>query len=298
MDIDYSGSFVALITPFKDRKIDEKKFQELVEWQINQGTNGLVPCGTTGESPTLSHEEHERVIDLTLEVANGRVPVIAGTGSNSTEEAIRLTSHAEKAGANSALVVMPYYNKPTQAGMYSHFKAINDSTNIPIFIYNIPGRSVVDMSIETMVELAKLPNIIGVKDASNDPTRPTNLRIALDGLKFTQFSGEDPSQLGFMAAGGEGIISVTANVAPQLMSNFHSEWKNHKIEEARNIQERLMPLHNALFLETSPAPVKYAASLMDVCSSEVRLPLVEPLQETKIKLRDALEKLQLIGKRA
>ena len=296
MDMDYSGSFVALITPFKEQKIDEKKFQELIEWQINQGTNGLVPCGTTGESPTLSHEEHERVIDLTLEVSKGRVPVIAGTGSNSTEEAIRLTAHAEKAGANSVLVVMPYYNKPTQAGMYSHFKAINDSTNIPIFIYNIPGRSVVDMSIETMVELAKLPNIIGVKDASNDPTRPTNLRIALDGLEFTQFSGEDPSQLGFMAAGGEGIISVTANVAPQLMSNFHNEWKNGKINEARNIQERLMPLHNALFLETSPAPVKYAASLLGVCSSEVRLPLVEPLQETKNKLRDSLEKLQLIGK--
>ena len=292
----YSGSFVALITPFKDQAIDEKKFQELVEWQISQGTDGLVPCGTTGESPTLTHEEHERIIDLTLEVANGRVPVIAGTGSNSTQEAIRLTLHAEKAGADAALVVMPYYNKPTQAGMYSHFKALNDSTNIPIFIYNIPGRSVVDMSVETMADLAKLPNIVGVKDASNDPTRPTNLKISLNGLDFIQFSGEDPSQLGFMAAGGDGIISVTANVAPKLMSEFHNEWKAGKIDKARSIQEILMPLHNSLFEETSPSPVKYAASLLGVSSSEVRLPLVEPLRITKDKVRDALEKLQLISK--
>ena len=292
----YSGSFVALITPFKDQAIDEKKFQELVEWQISQGTDGLVPCGTTGESPTLTHEEHERIIDLTLEVANGRVPVIAGTGSNSTQEAIRLTLHAEKAGADAALVVMPYYNKPTQAGMYSHFKALNDSTNMPIFIYNIPGRSVVDMSVETMADLAKLPNIVGVKDACNDPTRPTNLKISLNGLDFIQFSGEDPSQLGFMAAGGDGIISVTANVAPKLMSEFHNEWKAGKIDKARSIQEILMPLHNSLFEETSPSPVKYAASLLGVSSSEVRLPLVEPLRITKDKVRDALEKLQLISK--
>jgi len=297
MSKSFSGSFVALITPFRNKMIDETKFQELVEWQISQGSDGLVPCGTTGESPTLSHDEHQRVIDLTIEVAGGRVPVIAGTGSNSTEEAIQLTKHAEKADADAALVVMPYYNKPTQSGMYAHFKAINDEVNIPIFIYNIPSRSVVDMSIKTMVELAKLKNIIGVKDASNDPIRPTNLRISLDGIDFVQFSGEDPSQLGFMAAGGDGIISVTANVAPKMMSDFHREWKKGNIDVARSIQERLMPLHNALFLETSPAPVKYAASLLDICNSEVRLPLVEPLQETKNKLRDALEKLQLISKK-
>ena len=294
----YSGSFVALITPFKDQAIDEKKFQELVEWQISQGTDGLVPCGTTGESPTLTHEEHERIIDLTLEVANGRVPVIAGTGSNSTQEAIRLTLHAEKAGADAALVVMPYYNKPTQAGMYSHFKALNDSTNMPIFIYNIPGRSVVDMSVETMAALAKLPNIVGVKDASNDPTRPTNLKISLNGLDFIQFSGEDPSQLGFMAAGGDGIISVTANVAPKLCSEFQkltlNKGNNTSLENAKKINEKLSPLHKSLFVESSPSPVKYAASLLNLCSDDVRLPLVKITEETKKIVKSAMKYANLI----
>ena len=297
MNINYKGSFVALITPFLNNEIDEKAFQKFIEWQISEGTSGLVPCGTTGESPTLSHAEHERLIDLTLEVANKRVPVVAGTGSNSTEEAISLTKFAKKAGADAALVVMPYYNKPTQEGMYAHFKAINDAVDIPIFIYNIPGRSVVDMSIDTMVKLAKLPNIIGVKDASNDLVRPTLLRNALEGQEFIMFSGEDPSQLPFMASGGDGIISVTANVAPKLMSKFHNLWKDSEISKARSLQEQMMVLHMSLFAETSPGPVKFAASLLDVCDGSLRLPMVEPNDLTKDLVKNALENLQLISKK-
>ena len=293
MNIKYKGSFVALITPFVNGQVDEVAFQKFVEWQIIQGTSGLVPCGTTGESPTLSHSEHERLIDLTVEVSNGRVPVMAGTGSNSTEEAINLTEYAKKAGADSALIVMPYYNKPTQEGMYAHFKAINDAVEIPLFIYNIPGRSIVDMSIETMVKLAKLPNIIGVKDASNDPIRPTLLKNALDDNNFIQFSGEDPSQLPFMASGGDGIISVTGNIAPNLMSEFHKLWSEGKLIEARTLQEKLMPLHTSLFLETSPTPVKYAAFLRGIANSEVRLPLVEPANQTKNVVKLALKDLEL-----
>ena len=293
MNIKYKGSFVALLTPFVNGQVDEVAFQKFVEWQIIQGTSGLVPCGTTGESPTLSHNEHERLIDLTVEVSNGRVPVMAGTGSNSTEEAINLTEYAKKAGADSALIVMPYYNKPTQEGMYAHFKAINDAVEIPLFIYNIPGRSIVDMSIETMVKLAKLPNIIGVKDASNDPIRPTLLKNALDDNNFIQFSGEDPSQLPFMASGGDGIISVTGNIAPNLMSEFHKLWGEGKLIEARKLQEKLMPLHTSLFLETSPAPVKYAALLRGIANSEVRLPLVEPTNQTKNVVKLALKDLEL-----
>ena len=293
MNIKYKGSFVALLTPFVNGQVDEVAFQKFVEWQIIQGTSGLVPCGTTGESPTLSHNEHERLIDLTVEVSNGRVPVMAGTGSNSTEEAINLTEYAKKAGADSALIVMPYYNKPTQEGMYAHFKAINDAVEIPLFIYNIPGRSIVDMSIETMVKLAKLPNIIGVKDASNDPIRPTLLKNALDDNNFIQFSGEDPSQLPFMASGGDGIISVTGNIAPNLMSEFHKLWGEGKLKEARKLQEKLMPLHTSLFLETSPAPVKYAAFLRGIANSEVRLPLVEPTNQTKNIVKLALKDLEL-----
>jgi len=297
MNINYKGSFVALITPFLNNEIDEKAFQKFIEWQISEGTSGLVPCGTTGESPTLSHAEHERLIDLTLEVANKKVPVVAGTGSNSTEEAISLTKFAKKAGADAALVVMPYYNKPTQEGMYAHFKAINDAVDIPIFIYNIPGRSVVDMSVDTMVRLAKLPNIIGVKDASNDPVRPTLLRNALEGQEFIMFSGEDPSQLPFMASGGDGIISVTANVAPKLMSKFHNLWKENEISKARSLQEQLMVLHMSLFVETSPGPVKFAASLLDVCDGSLRLPLVEPNNLTKGLVKNAMENLQIISKK-
>ena len=293
MNIKYKGSFVALITPFVNGKIDEVTFQKFVEWQIIQGTSGLVPCGTTGESPTLSHSEHERLIDLTVEVSNRRVPVMAGTGSNSTEEAINLTEYAKKAGADSALIVMPYYNKPTQEGMYAHFKAINDAVEIPLFIYNIPGRSIVDMSIETMVKLAKLPNIIGVKDASNDPIRPTLLKNALNDNDFIQFSGEDPSQLPFMASGGDGIISVTGNIAPNLMSEFHKLWSEGKLIEARTLQEKLMPLHTSLFIESSPTPVKYAAFLRGIANSEVRLPLVEPTDQTKNIVKLALKDLEL-----
>jgi len=296
MNLDYEGSFVALITPFLNDKIDEEAFQKFIEWQIAEGTSGLVPCGTTGESPTLSHKEHERVIDLTLEVANNKVPVMAGTGSNSTDEAVSLTKYAKSAGADSALIVMPYYNKPTQEGMYAHYKAINDSVDLPVFIYNIPGRSVVDMSIETMVNLAKLPNIVGVKDASNDLVRPSLLRNALQGRKFLQFSGEDPSQLPFMAAGGDGIISVTANIAPKLMSEFHNLWKKNEISKARALQESMMYLHNSLFLETSPGPVKYAASLLGLCNDSIRLPLVTPTKETKKIVKSAMENLQLISK--
>ena len=289
----YKGSFVALITPFLDNKVDEATLQKFIEWQISQGTKGLVPCGTTGESPTLSHSEHEKIIALTIEVANRRVPVMAGTGSNSTEEAINLTRYAKKAGADSALIVMPYYNKPTQAGMFAHFKAINDAVDLPLFIYNIPGRSVVDMSVETMVKLAKLENIIGVKDASNDPIRPTLLKNALDGQKFIQLSGEDPSQLPFMAAGGDGIISVTANVAPSLMAKFYKLWNDGKVVEARTLQEKMMPLHTSLFLESNPAPVKYATSLRGIGNSSVRLPLVEVTNQTKDAVTSALETLNL-----
>ena len=289
----YKGSFVALITPFLDNKLDEDVFQKFIDWQVSEGTSGLVPCGTTGESPTLNHSEHEKIIALTIEVSNGRVPVMAGTGSNSTEEAINLTRYAKKAGADSALIVMPYYNKPTQEGMYAHFKAINDAVDLPLFIYNIPGRSVVDMTVETMVKLAKLENIIGVKDASNDPIRPTLLKNALEGQEFIQLSGEDPSQLPFMAAGGDGIISVTANVAPNLMAKFHKLWNDGEIAEARILQENMMPLHTSLFLESNPAPVKYATSLRGIGNSSVRLPLVEITNQTKAAVSSALEKLQL-----
>ena len=222
---------------------------------------------------------------------------MAGTGSNSTEEAISLTKFAKKAGADAALVVMPYYNKPTQEGMYAHFKAINDAVDIPIFIYNIPGRSVVDMSIDTMVKLAKLPNIIGVKDASNDPIRPTLLRNALEGREFIMFSGEDPSQLPFMVSGGDGIISVTANVAPKLMSKFHNLWNDNEVSKARSLQEQMMALHMSLFVETSPGPVKFAASLLDICDGSLRLPLVKPNDSTKDLITNALENLQLISKK-
>lgn len=293
MNNKYKGSFVALITPFVNGGIDEIAFQKFVEWQISEGTNGLVPCGTTGESPTLTHSEHERLIALTVEVSNGKVPVMAGTGSNSTEEAINLTKYAKKAGADSALIVMPYYNKPTQEGMYAHFEAINNAVDLPLFIYNIPGRSVVDMSIDTMVELAKLPNIVGVKDASNDPIRPTLLRNALSGANFIQFSGEDPSQLPFMASGGDGIISVTGNIAPNLMSEFHKLWSSGQLNEARILQEKLMPLHMSLFLETSPGPVKFAAFERGLSRAELRLPLVEPTNITKQSVRSALKELKL-----
>jgi len=274
------GSICALITPFCDGSIDDTAYEKFVDWQIDQGTEGLVPCGTTGESPTLSHDEHRRVVEICISVASGRVPVIAGTGSNSTEEAITLTAHAKEAGADAALVVTPYYNKPTQEGLYQHYKALNDAVDLPVIIYNIPGRSVIDMSVDTMARLAKLPNIIGVKDATNDVSRATRQKMAI-GRDFVQLSGEDGTQIGFLAQGGSGCISVTANVAPKQMSDFHKAWRDGDIAGAQALNERLMPLHIGLFCESSPGPVKYAASLLGKCSSETRLPLCEISEQSK-----------------
>jgi 4-hydroxy-tetrahydrodipicolinate synthase len=283
----FKGSLVALITPFQNGKVDEKAFQRLVEWQIEQGTDGVVPCGTTGESPTLSHEEHKRVVELCVEVAKGRIPVIAGAGSNSTEEAIDFTRHAKQAGADGALIVTPYYNKPTQEGMYQHYKAINDAVELPIIIYNIPPRSVVDMSVATMARLAKLPNIVGVKDATNDLARPLRTRAEI-GPDFTMLSGEDVTAIAFMGQGGDGCISVTANVAPRACADMHTAWQKGDTATAMKINERLLPLHDALFCETSPAPVKYAASLLGKSSPDVRLPLVPASAQAQELVRTAM----------
>jgi len=290
----FHGSYAALITPFDGGTIDERAFGDFIEWQISEGTHGLVPCGTTGESPTLSHPEHRRVTEICVEVTNGRVPVVAGTGSNSTEEAISLTRHAKASGADAALIVTPYYNKPTQEGLYQHYKAINDAVDLPILIYNIPGRSVVDMTLETMARCARLANVVGVKDASNSATRPLETRIAC-GEGFVQLSGEDAAVLALLVEGGHGCISVTANVAPRLCSEMHSHWMDGDPEATLAAQQRLMPLHDALFAETSPAPVKYAASVLGKCSPEVRLPLVEPAQATKEKVRNAMRSTGLLN---
>ncbi|HXP32162.1 MAG TPA: 4-hydroxy-tetrahydrodipicolinate synthase [Stellaceae bacterium] len=283
----FKGSIVALITPFRDGAVDANAFQKFVEWQIKEGTHAVVPCGTTGESPTLSHAEHNRVVELCVEVAKGRVPVIAGTGSNSTAEAIALTRHAKKAGADAALVVTPYYNKPTQEGLYQHYKAIQDAVELPIIIYNIPARCVVDMSVATMARLAKLPNIVGMKDATNDLARPLRTRAAI-GPDFVMLSGEDVTALAFMAQGGDGCISVTANVAPRACADMHEAWQKGDWARAMRINERLGPLHDALFIETSPAPVKYAASLLEKCTPEVRLPLEPASPEAQEKVRQAM----------
>ena len=284
----FNGSNVALITPFKDGKLDVEALVKLVEHQISSGTHGLVPCGTTGESPTLSHEEHLEVIEIVIEAAAGRVPIIAGTGSNSTSEALDFTCHAEKAGSDAALVVTPYYNKPTQAGLTAHFTAINDAVeNLQIFIYNIPGRSVIDMTVETMAALSNLSNIAGVKDATGDLNRVSLQRQAC-GEKFIQLSGEDGTALGFNAHGGVGCISVTANVAPALCAEFQSVCLEGDMSRALELQDRLMPLHHALFLEASPAPVKFAAAELGLCSEELRLPLVPVTEPTKKAIRQAL----------
>ena len=290
----FQGSYVALITPFDSGEIDERAFGDFIEWQISEGTHGLVPCGTTGESPTLSHPEHRRVTEICVEVANGRVPVVAGTGSNSTEEAISLTRHAKACGADAALVVTPYYNKPTQEGLYQHYKAIGDAVDLPILIYNIPGRSVVDMTVETMARCARLPSVVGVKDASNSSTRPLETRIAC-GEDFVQLSGEDAAVLALLVEGGHGCISVTGNVAPRTCSEMHASWMGGDPKATLAAQQRLMPLHAALFAETSPAPVKYAASVLGKCSPEVRLPLVEPTQATKERVRDAMRSAGLLN---
>ena len=288
----FRGSITALITPFKNGEIDAKAFQRLVEWQIDQGTHGLVPVGTTGESPTLSHEEHKRVIELCIQAAAGRVPVIAGTGSNCTSEAVALTRHAKEAGADGVLVVTPYYNKPTQEGLYLHFKAINDAANIPIVIYNIPGRSIVDMSVETMARLCRLSNIIGVKDATANMARVSQQRAAL-GTGFIQLSGEDATALGFMAHGGNGCISVTANIAPALCSEFQLACLGANFKRALELQDQLMPLHDALFVESNPGPVKYAAEKLGLCSGQTRLPLAPLAASSKAKVDAALAKVGL-----
>jgi 4-hydroxy-tetrahydrodipicolinate synthase len=280
----FQGSITALITPLKDGSLDETAFRRIVEWQIDQGTHGLVPCGTTGESPTLTHDEHRRVIELCIEAADGRVPVIAGTGSNSTREAVELTRHAKVAGADGALVVTPYYNKPTQEGLYLHYKTINDSADIPIVIYNIPGRSVIDMSVDTMARLFNLKNIVGVKDATANMARVSQQRAKL-GQDFIQLSGEDATALGFMAHGGQGCISVTANVAPALCSEFQLACLAGNFKRALELQDRLLPLHEALFVESNPGPVKYAAEKIGLCSSETRLPLA-PIGEVSRKRLD------------
>ena len=289
----FQGSLCALITPFRDGEVDEAAIRRIVDWHVAEGTSGLVPCGTTGESPVLSHAEHDRVVSLTVECAAGRVPVMAGTGSNSTREAVRLTQHARAAGADAALLVLPYYNKPTQEGMYAHFRAVHDATDLPLYIYNIPGRCVVDMTVATMARLAELPRIVGVKDASNDPARPHQLRLALQGRAFNQLSGEDASQLAFLACGGHGTISVTANVAPRACAAMHQAWAAGDAAQALELHERLMPLHDALFVETSPGPVKFAASLLGLCRPDLRLPLVVPERSTQAAVRAAMLGLDL-----
>lgn len=284
----------ALITPFRDGALDEEAFRALVDWQIEQGTNGLVPVGTTGESPTLSHGEHRRVVELCVQVADGRVPVIAGAGSNATAEAVDLARHAQEAGADAVLVVTPYYNRPTQEGLYRHFAAIDAAVDIPIFIYNIPPRSVVDMSVETMARLYRdCRNIVGLKDATANLTRASQQRIAM-GPEFIQLSGEDATALGFNAHGGVGCISVTANVAPRLCAQFQAACGRGDFAGALEIQDRLMPLHTALFLEASPAPVKYAASLLNRARDEVRLPLAPISDATRAAVREAMQHAGLL----
>lgn len=288
------GSMTALITPFKAGKIDEAAFQKLCDWQIKEGTRVLIPVGTTGESPTLTHDEHCRVIELCVEVAKGRALVMAGAGSNSTAEAIEFTEHAAKVGADAALSVTPYYNKPTQEGMYQHFKAIHDSAEIPVFIYNIPGRSVVDMGIDTMKRLAELPRIVGVKDATADLVRPLRTKMAI-GADFIQLSGEDATALPFLVQGGVGCISVTSNIAPGPLARMHEAWRAGDLATAQAINDKFIALHDALFCETSPAPVKYAASLLGLASDEVRLPLVPASEAARVRVRAAMEAAGLLG---
>ncbi len=293
----FKGSNVALITPFKDNKLDVEAYIKLIHFHLNNGTNGLVPAGTTGESPTLSHDEHQKVIEICIKESNGKVPVIAGTGSNSTEEAISLTRHAEKAGANGALVVTPYYNKPTQEGLYQHYKAINDNTNLPIIIYNIPSRCVIDMSVDTMARLFELKNIAGVKDATGDLNR-LDQTIKKLGPEFIQLTGEDGLAFKFNKRGGVGIISVTANIAPKLCSDFQKYSKSksdNELKEAERLDQMLQPLHKSLFIESNPAPVKYAAKLLGLCDDAVRLPLVKIKKETQEQVKKALSSAKLIS---
>ncbi len=292
----FKGSNVALVTPFKNDKLDDETYIKLIHFHIKNGTNGLVPAGTTGESPTLSHNEHERVIELCVRESKGKLPVFAGTGSNSTEEAISLTKHAEKIGANGALIVTPYYNKPTQEGLYQHYKAINDKCGIPILIYNIPGRSVIDMSVDTMARLYELKNIIGVKDATGDLNR-VNKTLLKMGKDFIQLTGNDDNALEFNQRGGVGAISVTANIAPKLCSEFQKfsiQSDNKSLLEAEKLNKILQPLHHAMFIESNPSPVKYAAKLLKLCEDDVRLPLVKVTDNTKETVKKALQSAKLI----
>ncbi len=293
----FKGSNVALITPFKNNQLDVDCYINLIHFHLKNGTNGLVPAGTTGESPTLSHKEHEQVIELCIKEAKGKIPVIAGTGSNSTAEAIALTKHAEKAGADGALVVTPYYNKPTQEGLYQHYKAINDNTSLPIIIYNIPSRCVIDMSVDTMAKLFELKNIVGVKDATGDLNR-LDQTIKKLGTDFIQLTGEDGLAFEFNKRGGVGIISVTANIAPKLCSDMQKYSKSksdNEIKEAERIDQLLQPLHKSLFIESNPAPAKYAAKILGLCDDEIRLPLVKIKKETQEKVKQALSSAKLIS---
>ena len=290
----FKGSITALVTPFKDGAVDEAAFRAFINWQIEEGTNGLVPVGTTGESPTLSHREHDRVVEICVQEARGRVPVIAGAGSNSTAEAIAFSQHAEKVGADAVLIVTPYYNKPTQEGLYQHYKAINDAIGIPIFIYNIPGRSVIDMSVDTMARLYELKNIAGVKDATANLARVSLQRQAM-GPDFIQLSGEDATALGFMAHGGHGCISVTSNVAPRLCAEMQNACLKGDYASALRVQDRLMPLHTNLFIETNPSPVKYAASVLGLMEDAVRLPMIPVSDDTRQKVRSAMVHAGLIN---
>jgi 4-hydroxy-tetrahydrodipicolinate synthase len=290
----FRGSFTALVTPFKNGSLDEKAYRDLIEWQIQEGTNGLVPVGTTGESPTLSHEEHKLAVEWCIDQADGRVPIIAGAGSNSTKEAVELSKHAEEAGADAVLIVTPYYNKPTQEGLYQHFKAINDAIGIPIIMYNIPGRSIVDINVDTMKRLFELKNIAGVKDATANMTRVSQQRAAM-GEDFNQLSGEDITALGFNAHGGHGCISVTSNVAPRLCSEFQAACRRGDYASALKLQDKLTPLHINLFVETSPSPVKYALSLLGKCADTVRLPMVPVSEKGKIAVREAMVHAGLIN---
>ena len=293
----FKGSIVALITPFKDSNLDEESFVSIIHYHLKNGTNGLVPGGTTGESPTINHDEHRKIIEICVKESNGKIPVIAGTGSNSTDEAVALTKFSEKAGADAALVVTPYYNKPTQEGLYQHYKAINDNCGIPIIIYNIPPRSVVDMSVDTMARLFELKNIIGVKDATANLDRVTQQKNKM-GDEFVQLSGEDGTALEFNLRGGNGCISVTANIAPKLCSEFQeaslAKNNNNLISKAKQINEKLLPLHNSLFIESNPSGVKYGASLLGLCSEEVRLPLVKTTAPTKKIVKSAMSRAGLL----
>ncbi len=290
----FKGSIVALITPFREGSFDEHAYRALIDWHLEEGTDGFVPCGTTGESPTLTHDEHRLAVETCVAAVAGRAPVIAGTGSNATAEAIALTRHAEKAGADAALIVTPYYNKPGQEGLYQHYKAIHDATGLPIVIYNIPGRCVIDMSVETMARLAALPRIVGVKDATADLARPIRTRLAI-GDDFCQLSGEDATALPFLAAGGHGCISVSANVAPAACARMHKAWRDGDVATASAISDSLSPLHSALFCESNPVPVKYAASLLGKCRPEARMPLQQISQTSMDLVEQTMRSAGLLG---